>query len=273
MARSPLGGRAIGHHVGMARRPPTPRKPGRSDPSPGAGKVMVGWITGGHPSRDFCRSLSELMLVDSARGGGHIATVTMMAGSPRPAENRTLLVQQFLGRRDADWLLMLDDDMAFAPEVVEQMMAVADPTDVPVLGGLTFVGDGDRIKTPTIYAKDDSEPGFPGAVPVTDFPSKDCPAHTLVRVFATGGACLLVHRSVFVAMAKAYGKLPNGNPNPYPWFTEGVTSPGGVPVGEDIAFCMRMEPLGIPVHVHTGIEFGHIKTATLTYSRWKEQNR
>lgn len=233
---------------------------------------MVGWITGGHPERDFCRSLSELALTSSAVGkGGHVTAISMMSGSPRPAENRTLLVKEFLRRNEEDWLLMLDDDMTFEPDVVAQMMEVVDPIEVPVLGGLTFVGDCDRIKGPTIYRKVDSETGFPGAEVVDDFPSAECPANTLIRVYATGGACLMVHREVFVRMANAYGKLPNGNHNPYPWFTEGIISPEGIPIGEDIAFCMRLEPLNIPIHVHTGIHFGHIKDGTLTYERWKDQ--
>lgn len=270
MTQSFHRGWVIDHYGGMSKKRGPRDRAGKPVERPAKQTVMVGWITGGHPARDFTKSLSELMLTSNVGAGGHITAVSMVAGSPRPAENRTLLVNEFLGRTE-DWLLMLDDDMTFDTSVVDRMMEFADPDMVPVLGGLAFVGAPGQIKGPTLYVKEPDSTGFPGARMLTDFPSKQAPRGVLVKVFGTGGACLLVHRNVFIRCAEAYAKLPSGHRNPYPWFTEGIVSPEGVPVGEDIAFCMRLEPLGIPIHVHTGIEFGHAKVSDLTYQGWREQ--
>jgi hypothetical protein len=48
-----------------------------------------------------------------------------------------------------------------------------------------------------------------------------------------------------------------------PWFRE---SPVGAPLtlmGEDMTFCLRAAAAGIPVHVHTGVQVGHMKPQML----------
>jgi hypothetical protein len=48
-----------------------------------------------------------------------------------------------------------------------------------------------------------------------------------------------------------------------PWFKE---VPVGAPLalmGEDLTFCLRCQAAGIPVHVHTGIQVGHMKPVML----------
>ena len=34
-------------------------------------------------------------------------------------------------------------------------------------------------------------------------------------------------------------------------------------VGEDLTFCLRCAAAGVPVHVHTGVRAGHMKTTML----------
>jgi hypothetical protein len=34
-------------------------------------------------------------------------------------------------------------------------------------------------------------------------------------------------------------------------------------MGEDLTFCMRAAAAGLPIHVHTGIQVGHVKTTVL----------
>jgi hypothetical protein len=93
-------------------------------------------------------------------------------------------------------------------------------------------------------------------------------------VSATGGACILIHRQVFAAMRRPYpkgfGTLADGvTPNQYPWFSEGLVGPKGQPLGEDVAFCRKARLLGIPVHVHTGITTGHMKSFEITEDRYR----
>lgn len=34
-------------------------------------------------------------------------------------------------------------------------------------------------------------------------------------------------------------------------------------MGEDLTFCLRCAAAGIPVHVHTGVQVGHMKSVML----------
>lgn len=233
--------------------------------------VVVAWIFNQEVSGNFAMCLAKLIQYDAAtqgfvqpaNGGGLIAFST----GPRIAEARSQVVDQFAREpdfADAEWLLMLDSDMTFDPDLVERLMAVADSERVPVLGGLCFAGGRTQAPYPTIYEEVQDDQGWVGIRPVRDYPRD-----TLVRVGGTGAACLLVHRSVYAAMAQPYpagfGTLADGKTgNPYPWFIEGLTGPRGEPFGEDIAFCRRLRHMNIPIHVHTGIRLGHMKVFELT---------
>jgi hypothetical protein len=76
-----------------------------------------------------------------------------------------------------------------------------------------------------------------------------------VPVGATGAAFLLMHRDALERVAKASGDRAA------PWFRESVI--GAALVGEDLTFCLRCAAAGIPVHVHTGVKIGHMKTTML----------
>jgi len=138
-------------------------------------------------------------------------------------------------------------------------MEIADPATVPILGGLCFAGGRSGRIYPTIFKEGVTEEGHIWTEPVDEYPED-----ALVKVGGTGAACLLMHRSALAAMKRPYpdgfGTLADGRRNPYPWFTEGLIGPNGEPYGEDIAFCRKARQLGIPVHVHTSIKLGHMKT-------------
>ena len=69
---------------------------------------------------------------------------------------------------------------------------------------------------------------------------------------ATGAHCLLIHRSVLT------DPRWREDGHPLPWFRSAVRL--GREVSEDQFFCVRAQALGFPVHVHTGIKTGHVKT-------------
>jgi hypothetical protein len=62
---------------------------------------------------------------------------------------------------------------------------------------------------------------------------------------------------------------------PAPWFAESGSAELGAEYGEDVTFCLRAGVLGFKLHVHTGVEVGHIKMgATLdlkSYHRYLEE--
>lgn len=167
---------------------------------------------------------------------------------PRIAAARNQLVRLFLSHKDKpNWMLMLDADMVFQPTLLAQLLAHADPKEVPVIGGLCFVGGRGAEVSPTLHVITDKESLSTTVV-------SDYPRDTLVRVHGTGAACLLIHRSVLEKMGETF-------PEPAPWFFDGVWN--GHEFGEDIAFCYRAGQVGFPVHVHTGIRVGHLKTTVI----------
>lgn len=174
---------------------------------------------------------------------------------------RNDVVRAFLDRTPGEWLLFLDDDMGFAPDIVAKLLEVADPKTHPVVGGLCFaqkryeVGPelGHRYKiVPTIYRfiMTPTTAGF-GAV-------EDYQRDAVVKVDGTGAACILIHRSVLAAMRDEIGDH---------WFdpvtidvADGVDT---VSFSEDLSFCWRCHGAGVPIHVNTAAKTSHLKEVYL----------
>lgn len=185
--------------------------------------------------------------------GGHFS---LLSGA-QITKSRNRIVRTFLELDgEPDWLFMIDADMEFDPDLVERLVSVAHPTERPIVGGLCFayMRGLERKFWPTMYAW---IPGTERLRRLTQYP-----ADTLVPVAATGAACLLVHRSVFVEMGRRF-------PPPWPWFAETPfyeRDEDGKPIletgdaySEDITFCLRAQAAGFPIYVHTGIKIGHVK--------------
>jgi hypothetical protein len=222
-----------------------------------SGGVCLAWIDGGTVSGWFMASAMNMLTLD-ARLDQHIigekGDQIHIQSSPRIHEARNQVVDHFAALpQEPEWLLMIDSDMTFEPDLLYKMLAVADPETVPIVGALCFGGGRVHEPFPTIYRLV-QEAGYASLDKVYDYPRD-----ALVKVGATGAACMLVHRQVFAVMKKHFGTLSDGRPNPSPWFAEGVFGLKGEGWGEDTVFCLRAHALNIPVHVHTGIKVGHVK--------------
>ena len=234
-----------------------------------SGKVVAAWLSPGQVAAAFCDAWTSLTRYDA---GKRICGDIHLQSGPRIAEARSQIVDHFLQHppyQEAEWLWMLDSDMTFQPDTLERLMEVADRDEAPIVGGLCFGGGLHRM-FPTIYRGVQEDGG------VAIEPMDDYPRDQLVKVAATGAACLLVHRDVFVAMGQAFGTNSDGRPNPYPWFSEGLCDWKGRPYGEDTAFCMRAQQLGFPVFVDTRIKLGHVKSMEITeelYDQWRKHLR
>ncbi len=185
-------------------------------------------------------------------GGAHIPRTTALL-----VRARTDIVTDFLALESKpEWLFMVDTDMTFDPDVVDRFIAAAHPTQRPIVGGLAFsYMQGDAHKFwPTLF---EYVPGSDRFRRLTEYP-----ANALVPVGATGAACLFVHRTVFEAMRDKYGTAR-------PWFAETLTDDDVL--SEDITFCLRAQACGFPVHVHTGIKFGHIKNFSADEAAFLEE--
>jgi hypothetical protein len=172
---------------------------------------------------------------------------------------RCKIVSEFLAHpAKPEWLWMIDSDMTFPEDILDRLLAAADPRERPIVGGLCFgvrpvqVDGHDSFNEclasplelfPTIFSLDDD-----GRM-VHHF---DYPRDAVIQVNSTGAACLLVHRSVLADPRWVEGG------HPLPWFRESVLH--GAVCSEDHFFCLRAGSLGFPVHINTSARTGHVKT-------------
>lgn len=211
--------------------------------------VAVGYIHPGTVSAHFAGALADTALDPLVVG-----RISERSG-PNVSAARNRVVAAFLAG-PADWLLMVDTDMSWEPDAVRLLMESADPESAPIVGALCFgVADG-RLYS-TIFTN--LAVGDRHALVRFD----RHPRERLVSCDATGAAFLLIHRGVLEAVRDRAFSVA------FPWFQE--TERHGMPVSEDITFCLRARDLGYPVHVDTRVKTGHHKSVLYTEAAFDAQ--
>jgi GT2 family glycosyltransferase len=209
--------------------------------------AIIGYCHPGTVRAEFAASL----LAVAMEGKTPLDSVITLEWGPNISTARNKIAADFLTRR-VPWLLMCDTDMVFEGDALDQLIAIADPVERPVVGGLCWSPTSHGGPYPTMYELVEKGPGRIGFVrPET------VPENQLVRVSATGTGFLLIHRSALEKVRDTSGD------DAAPWFRE---MPAGEPLalmGEDLTFCLRCGAAGIAIHVHTGVKVGHMKTTML----------
>lgn len=227
------------------------------------GKVAVGYLHPTEMSSSFHHSLDALKLWD-LQGPRRIldggAQYPSFCSATRIADQRNEVTGKFLAG-PAEWLFMVDSDMAFPPDTVERLVQAADRVDRPVVGGLCFAQGIPEVDPvlwtpeysikPTVYelAREDDKVGFK--------PLLDYPRDQVVRCAGTGAACVLIHRDVLEKLKAEWGEN---------WWTP--LAMDGERFSEDLSFCLRLLKADIPLHVHTGVKTAHQKPGFLTEARY-----
>jgi GT2 family glycosyltransferase len=194
---------------------------------------------------------SESLLSVAMEGATPLDAVLRYESGPNISTPRNLVVDDFLRRYEAPWLLMVDTDMVFAGDALDRLVAAADPVERPLVGALCYSPAAGEVR-PTMYEITQNAAGELGFAHREAWPEGAC-----VRVSATGTGFLLMHRDALEAVRKHSGDVAA------PWFRE---SPVGAPLslmGEDMTFCLRAGAAGIPVHVATSVKVGHLKPQML----------
>ncbi len=247
----------------------------------GKGGVFLAVPSGRNPDLQFVNSLMHLQAWDALHEG-HILGKGSFLISPgtNVAHQRNQLVRKFL-ETGIEWMLFVDDDMTFEPDALDRILEVADAKERPIVGALCFawIVSANQQITPTIYMLGEKD-GEVKLLRHTGYPRD-----VLTPVNATGAAFLLIHRRVFVELAKRWQ-------TPFVWFDymewgHQFSSWGQIPgtdveyagpgdhIGEDITFCLRAGASNgnrpdyggdgevFPVFVDTRIKIGHRKTFTV----------
>lgn len=134
------------------------------------------------------------------------------------------------------FLMMLDSDIVFPPQLVETLMA----HKLPIVGGWykdkkvvnPDAPNPETVYHPAVYDYAEDRDG------VTYWRHREQPGEGIERVDGMGAGCWLMTREV----AEALG------PEPYEAF-------GG---GEDMKLCKKLMDLGIPLHVDWSLNLAHI---------------
>jgi GT2 family glycosyltransferase len=208
--------------------------------------AVIGYVTGGLNRNEFTTSLVGI----TRRSAVVIDDVIAFVSGPNISRARNMVAAGFLEDHTAPWLFMCDTDMMLPWDTVDRLVAAADPQDRPVTGGLCFTENPGGDPLPTLYELVEDGDGQPAFARHQSWPDDG-----VVRVTATGAACLLIHRDALELVAKT------SRDGAAPWFRESVI--GGSLIGEDLTFCLRLGAAGIPVHVATGVRAGHMKTTML----------
>jgi hypothetical protein len=221
--------------------------------------VAVAYVHADTVHYSWHHSMTQLLAYDAATEGriwtgGYVA---IRGGTDGLAEARNTAVKEFLSDSTAAWLWWVDTDMGFAPDTVDRLMEAADPVERPVVGALAFAnrevdndGMGGRrsVIAPVVldWKTIDGESGFDTRW--------DYPRDTVTRVHGVGSACVLIHRTVFERVAVQFG--PN-------WYSRARNPSTNALISEDLSFCVRVNALDIPLHIHTGVPTTHAKLAWL----------
>lgn len=216
--------------------------------------VTAAWVHGTEVAYSWHDSMFKLIMADIGTHarlirGGNIA---VRYGTGGIVSARNQVATEFL-KRDVEWLWWVDTDMGFAPSVVDDLVAAADPDERPVVGALCFgnreesldgMGGFVTLPMPTVYRWHQVSDGRGGFVPWVDYPRD-----RLVPAAGTGSACILIHRSVLEKIQAEEGDN---------WYTP-LHHPEMGEVSEDLSFCMRLARHEIPLFVHTGVKTTHLK--------------
>jgi hypothetical protein len=138
----------------------------------------------------------------------------------------------------AEWLLFLDDDHVFPPDLLLRLLA----HEEMIVGSLYL----QRMLpfAPVCFAeKTEDERYIP--IDLTSLPEEG-----LVEVCAIGTGGMLIRSEVFRALE-------------YPWFEHGRAS-------EDLIFCDRAREAGFPIYCDLGSRLGHM-TPTAIWPSWVDQ--
>jgi hypothetical protein len=230
--------------------------------------VTMGYLHPDEASHSFMKSTWEMLMYDTskharlARGRSPLG-MFCTSGGLETGRNET--IKQFLNDRDAPWFLWVDADMGFAADSLERLMQVAHSQLRPIVGALCFGNSpsGDdglngRHNTifPTVMDWSETDEKF-GLQPRYAYE-----VNSVVQCGSTGAAFVLIHRSVFKKIAEQYGET---------WYTRLPHPKSKGLLGEDVSFCLRAGSLGIPVHVHTGVQTNHWKPSYLSQSAYMSQ--
>ena len=180
----------------------------------------------------FCQSLALLQRAGDTIVGFQVGSLVYNA--------RNELARQAI-KSEADWVLWLDSDMVFEPDLLKKMLEVCEENDIDFLTGLCF-----RRKppyTPTLFDRLDKMEHGASYTTIMSVPEGR------FKVGGCGFAGVLMSTDVLLSVAARFGGRMF---DPMEGF------------GEDVSFCWRARQCGYEIWCDSEIELGHVGSMIVT---------
>lgn len=180
----------------------------------------------------FCQSLALLQRAGDTIVGFQVGSLVYNA--------RNELARQAI-KSEADWVLWLDSDMVFEPDLLKKMLKVCEENDIDFLTGLCF-----RRKppyTPCLFDRLDKMEHGASYTTIMSVPEGR------FKVGGCGFAGVLMSTDVLLSVAARFGGRMF---DPLEGF------------GEDVSFCWRARQCGYEIWCDSDIELGHIGSMIVT---------
>lgn len=180
----------------------------------------------------FCQSLALLQRAGDTIVGFQVGSLVYNA--------RNELARQAI-KSEADWVLWLDSDMVFEPDLLKKMLKVCEENDIDFLTGLCF-----RRKppyTPTLFDRLDKMEHGASYTTIMSVPEGR------FKVGGCGFAGVLMSTDVLLSVAARFGGRMF---DPLEGF------------GEDVSFCWRARQCGYEIWCDSEIELGHVGSMIVT---------
>lgn len=181
---------------------------------------------------EFCWSFAQMVQYNAEYlcGPGEYIHLERSTSNDR-SMSRNKLAGKFLG----EWLLMLDTDHTFDPDLVLRLLTLFDSWDLDVLTGV-YVSKAPPYP-PLIHWRDPQDGGWRI---ITEW----SPSARLIEIGRSGGGCLLIRRRV---LERIYLELKE---EPFTYNEERLS--------EDFSFYRRLEKLGIKAHCACQVNCQHL---------------
>jgi GT2 family glycosyltransferase len=218
-------------------------------------KVMIGYIHGGVLENDFVTSLFTLLAYDSNHA--RLFDKVQPIRGAYLDDNRNEVVRVFMERQDK-YLLFLDTDHKFSPEVIYGLIDEAERNELSILSALYFGFVADGNLRPVWFVPPREGEGIVATI-------GSFQTNQLIPLAAAGMGCCLIRRDVFETMGATHAD------DAWPWFGRDQYEHKGkkYAYGEDICFCIRASKLGFQTWGHSGLMVGHIKAANMDFDMFQ----
>ncbi len=205
------------------------------------GSKTLGTVSylGGLPAvlEEFCWSWGQLVAYTSEWAQpGLVHWERSKFSDHAPARNA--LTTRIVG----EWLIQLDTDHVFEPDLVARLVHTADKYGVDVLSGFYQMKTSPHV--PVLFQWVGPEDA-PGLQPLATWP----PEVKVLEVGSAGAGCLFVRRGVFERVTTELGEQPFDKIFPY---------------SEDHSFFLRLKRLNIPAYAALNIDYPHLRIGPVT---------